>query len=56
MTYRYVIIPFLLVYVLVAGCTYTITMVQTDGKAADVVDETATNTPNISPTVSIPAL
>jgi len=33
------------------GCTYSITMVHTEGQAADVVDETATNTPSthISP-------
>lgn len=39
------------------GCTYSITMVHTEGTATDVVDETATNTPStsITPTVSIPA-
>ena len=39
------------------GCTYSITMVHTQGQATDVVDETASNTPStsISPTVSIPA-
>jgi len=30
-------------------------MVHTEGTATDVVDETATNSPDISPTVSIPA-
>jgi hypothetical protein len=41
----------------VTGCTYSITMVHTQGEAADVVDETATNTPStsVTPTVSIPA-
>jgi len=34
------------------GCTYSITMVHTEGTASDVVDETATNTPSTS--VSVP--
>ena len=38
--------------VCLTGCTYSITMVHTQGEAADVVDETATNTPSTS--VSIP--
>jgi hypothetical protein len=39
------------------SCTYSITMVHTEGTASDVVDETATNTPStsVTPTVSIPA-
>lgn len=39
------------------GCTYSITMVHTEGQASDVVDETATNSPSTSvkPTVNIPA-
>ena len=39
------------------SCTYSITMVHTEGEAMDVVDETATNTPStsITPTVTIPA-
>jgi hypothetical protein len=39
------------------GCTYSITMVHTQGEATDVVDETATNAPStsVTPTVSIPA-
>lgn len=39
------------------GCTYSITMVHTEGTATDVVDQTATNTPStsVTPTVSIPA-
>lgn len=42
---------------LLTGCTYSITMVHTQGEATDVVDETATNTPStsVTPTVSIPA-
>jgi hypothetical protein len=40
-----------------SSCTYSITMVHTQGEAADVVDETATNTPStsVTPTLTIPA-
>lgn len=34
------------------GCTMSVTTVHTQGEAADVVDETATNTPSTS--VSVP--
>jgi len=34
------------------SCTYSITMVHTEGQATDVVDETNTNTPSTS--VSVP--
>lgn len=37
------------------GCSYSITQVHTEGVADDVVDETQTNDPEVSPTVSIPA-
>ena len=48
---------FMLGMVCLTGCTYSITMVPTEGTATDVVDETATNTPStsVTPTVSIPA-
>ncbi len=44
-------------FLFLTGCTYSITLVHTDGTASDVVDETATNTPSttISPRLSIPA-
>jgi hypothetical protein len=35
------------------ACTYSITMVHTEGEAADVVDETTSNTPSTS--ITIPA-
>lgn len=46
----------LFICILLSGCTYSITMVHTQGQAEDVVDETATNTPStsVTPTVSIP--
>ena len=39
-----------------SSCTYSITMVHTQGEATDVVDETATNSPStsVAPTVTIP--
>ncbi len=39
---------------LLTGCTYSITMVHTQGQATDVVDETQTAKPDVSPTVSVP--
>jgi hypothetical protein len=43
------------VLALLSSCTYSITMVHTEGQASDVVDETATNTPSttVSPPVSV---
>lgn len=38
---------------ILSGCTYSITMVHTQGEATDVVDETATNTPTTSLTVPV---
>jgi hypothetical protein len=38
------------------SCTYSITMVHTEGQASDVVDETATNTPSTSVTVPVSAV
>ena len=42
---------------ILTSCTYSITMVHTQGKADDVVDETATNSPSTSltPSLTIPA-
>lgn len=39
---------------LCTGCTYSITMVHTQGTASDVVDETTT--PSTSVTATIPAI
>lgn len=38
------------------SCTYSITMVHTEGVASDVVDETATNTPSTSVVIPSPAI
>jgi hypothetical protein len=47
----YLLLPILFIF---HSCTYSITMVHTEGTATDVVDETATNTPNVSPTITLP--
>ncbi len=39
---------------LLTSCTINVSMANTEGKAEDVIDDTQTNTPNISPNVSIP--
>lgn len=49
-------LTFGVILLLLSGCTYSITMVHTTGEAADVVDETATNTPSTSVTVPVSAL
>jgi hypothetical protein len=48
---------FMITILCLVSCTYSITMVHTQGEASDVVDETATNTPStiVTPTFSIPA-
>lgn len=53
------ILSFLLLSItfsILSGCTYSITMVHTEGVASDVVDEAQSATPNtvVSPTVTIP--
>ena len=37
---------------ILTACTYSITMVHTQGDAKDVVDETQSNTPHVSPTIT----
>jgi hypothetical protein len=36
------------------SCTYNVSMAHTSGTADDVIDDTASNTPNVSPTVTVP--
>jgi aconitase A len=40
--------------IILTSCTFNVSMAHTSGTAADVIDDTATNTPNVSPTVTIP--
>lgn len=36
------------------SCTYNVSMAHTSGTADDVIDDTASNTPNVSPTINVP--
>lgn len=36
------------------SCSYNISMAHTSGTATDVIDDNASNTPNIAPNVNIP--
>jgi len=36
------------------SCTYNVSMAHTSGTADDVIDDTASNSPNVSPTVTVP--
>ena len=49
------LVGFMLSLLCLTGCTYSITMVHTEGTATDVVDETATNTPSTSVSVPVSA-
>lgn len=40
--------------VILPSCSFNVSMAHTEGKANDVIDDNATNTPNIAPTVSTP--
>ncbi len=42
--------------ILLSSCTYSINLVHTQGEASDVVDETQSAQPDISPNLDIPAL
>ena len=50
----FVFIITLIISLFLTGCTYSINMVHTEGSASDVVDETQTSDPTISPTLKIP--
>lgn len=38
----------------ICACTYNISMAHTQGTADDVIDDNASNTPNVSPNVTVP--
>ena len=42
--------------IILVGCTYSINMAHTEGVASDLIDETQSATPDISPNIDIPAL
>lgn len=45
---------FIFLALFLSSCTYSITMVHTEGTASDVVDETATNSPSTEVTLKLP--
>lgn len=45
-----------LALILLSACTYTITLVHTEGTASDVVDDTSSAKADVSPAVSLPKL
>lgn len=44
----------LIVMSVLSSCTYNVSMAHTSGSAEDVIDDTASNTPNVAPTVTVP--
>lgn len=47
-------LKFIPIFVLLAGCTYSVNMIHTKGTASDIVDENQTASPEVSPTVQVP--
>lgn len=46
-------LPFLCI---LTGCTYSINMLHTEGSATDLIDETLSTRPDVSTSVTIPAI
>jgi hypothetical protein len=44
----------ILLAIMISSCTLSVNMVHTEGEASDVVDETQSNEPNVSPDISVP--
>lgn len=42
----------LLLLCLITSCTYNVSMAHTEGTATDTIDDAATNTPTVSPTIT----
>jgi len=45
----------LIALTLLSSCTYTISMVHTQGEASDVIDETSSASAKVDPQLNIPA-
>lgn len=39
---------------ILSSCTYNISMAHTEGSAEDVIDDTASNSPDVSPKLNVP--
>lgn len=44
----------LIVLFSLTACTYSINLIHSEGTADDVIDETASNAPTVSPTLTVP--
>lgn len=53
-TIIFLILGGILTSMIITSCTYSITMVHTEGVATDVVDEAASATADIKPDIQIP--
>lgn len=54
MKYFVLITAILTMVTCMTSCTYNVSMAHTSGTAQDVIDDTASNTPNVSPVVTVP--
>lgn len=54
MKYFLLITAMLTMMTFMTACTFNVSMAHTSGIADDVIDDTASNTPNVSPTITIP--
>ena len=55
-TFLIILSMYLSAILLFSGCTnYSVTMIHSEGNAQDKIDENQTESPQINPTVSIPA-
>ncbi len=46
-----IIFPFM---ILLGSCTYSVSVMHTEGQASDMIDENQTASPDVSPTLNIP--
>jgi len=52
---KFIVFNLLTMVLINTGCTFNVSMAHTEGSATDVIDDTASNSPDVSPTISIPA-
>lgn len=45
---------FFSLFTFMTSCSYNVSMAHTQGTADDVIDDTMSNTPNVSPTLTVP--
>lgn len=49
-------LAFLVLATTTTACTYNISMAHTEGVAEDTIDDTASNSPTVSPTINLPVI